>query len=209
MEPDGRDGPAAEAESLARYRAASRRRRSAAGSPDRGRAIRGRTPATPSGPRPDGRDPQLLGDVWRALADGRGWTNEVALWSLTNRWEALVGPQVAQHVAVVAFDPLDTAAPGNEKPEPSAPDPSHRQAALLPAPEPSGPVQQRPSAPEPSGGKLTVRADSAAWQQQMIWNLAHLQRRLDVELGTGVVGRIVVLGPNMRTQSYGPRRVRG
>lgn len=204
MEPERADDRPAEAESLARYRAAGRRRRSASGGPDRRRAIRGTVPATPSGPRPDGRDPQRLGDVWRALADGRGWTDDVALWSLTNRWDALVGPQVAQHVAVVDFDPADAdGAAAGAAPAPGATDGRPRQGTLLPADRTGGPPQVR------RGGKLTLRADSTAWQQQMIWNLAHLQRRLDAELGAGVVGRVVVLGPQVGRPRYGPRRVKG
>lgn len=197
--------PGAEAEALARYRAASRRRRTSAAGPDRRRAVRTGRTATPSGPGPDARDPQRLGDVWRALADGRGWTNEVAVWSLANRWEAIVGPQVAAHVAVVSFDPRPATASDPADRASAHPGPAAgrgRQQALLPTPEPA-PAQDRPG----TGGTLQLRADSGAWQQQMVWNLAHLQRRLDEELGAGVVGRIVVLGPSVRRPNYGPRRV--
>jgi predicted nucleic acid-binding Zn ribbon protein len=207
-----REPPSAEAEALARYRAASRRRRTAAAGPDRRRAVRTGRTATPSGPGPDARDPQRLGDIWRALADGRGWTNEVAVWSLANRWEAIVGPQVAAHVDVVSFDPRPATATATDPTEGASVDGASadrgpaagrgRQQALLPDPEPA-PAQDRPG----TGGTLQLRADSGAWQQQMVWNLAHLQRRLDEELGAGVVGRIVVLGPSVRRPHYGPRRV--
>jgi predicted nucleic acid-binding Zn ribbon protein len=196
-----RQEPGAEAAALARYRAASRRRRNVTGGPDRRRRLRTGAAATPSGPGPDARDPQRVGDVWRALADGRGWTNEVAVWSLANRWEAIVGPQVAQHVAVVSFDPRPVP-PGDGGPSDARQaDPQGQQEALLPASgEESGADRAW------GGGTLQLRADSGAWQQQIVWNLAHLQRRLDAELGAGVVGRIVVLGPAVRREHYGPRR---
>ena len=194
----------AEAEALARYRAASRRRRTSTAGPARRRAVRTGRTATPSGPGPDARAPQRLGDVWRALADGRGWTNEVAVWSLANRWEAIVGPQVAAHVAVVSFDPRPASAGDPADRATADPGPAAgrgRQQALLPDPAPA-PADHPPG----TGGTLQLRADSGAWQQQMVWNLAHLQRRLDEELGAGVVGRIVVLGPTVRRPNYGPRR---
>ena len=189
----------AESEALATYRSASRQRRaSGVADPRRGR-LRWKAPSG-SGPRPDARDPQRLGDLWRSLADGRGWTNEMALWSLANRWGDIVGPQVAEHVAVVDFDPE----PGDAgKPRATSPRRA-RQGSLL-EPDGGAPTQR----PDREGGTLTLRADTASWQQQMIWNLVHLQRRIDAELGVGVVGRIVVLGPPTAPQSYGPRRVRG
>jgi predicted nucleic acid-binding Zn ribbon protein len=179
--------PGAESEALTRYRAASRRR---TGTPtDRRRSVvrsmNGRTPAGPV------RDPQLVSDVWRSLADAQGWTLQLAVWALANRWPQIVGPQVADHVAVASFDPT---------PQPA------RLAG-------QGAVQQSllEDATEsvlPAGGTLTLRADAAVWQKQLLWNLADLQRRLDLELGRGVVGRIVILGPVERRRSYGPRRVR-
>lgn len=192
----------AEQEALTRYRAASRRRRAAPAGSLRRRTVRSGRAATPSGPGPDARDPQLLGVVWRNLADDRGWTNDVAVWSLTNRWAEIVGPQVAQHVEVVSFDPQPAsgAAESARGPQNSG-RPVAEQSALLP-----GPATSSPSPVESDGGKLTLRADSGAWQQQMVWNLVHLQRRVDEELGVGVVGKIVVLGPVARRQNYGPRR---
>lgn len=182
----------AEAEALARYRAASRRRGGAIGSGRRRSAMRN-LGQTRSGPRPDARDPQLLGDVWRSLTDGLGWTNEMALWSLTNRWAEIVGPQVAEHVAVVEFDPTPGA------PADGAHGGGDQQGVLV--------GEAPPADAEPSGGKLTLMADSHSWQQQMIWNLVHLQRRLDQDLGAGVVGRIVVQGPPSGRRKFGERRV--
>jgi predicted nucleic acid-binding Zn ribbon protein len=202
-----------EAEALARYRAAARRRRlsptpaeRAAGLGERRRRMLRAVPGTPSGPGPDVRDPQLAGAVWRELADRRGWTNEMALWSLANRWGQIVGPQVAEHVRVVAFDPVPDPVPDPVAADGTVAQPS--QTELLPRTAASfSAVAAAPAAGAAWGGKLTLQADSNSWQQQMIWNLAHLQRRLDEELGRGVVGRIVVLGPVQRTRRYGSRRV--
>ena len=117
----------------------------------------------------------------------------MALWSLANRWGQIVGVQIAEHVAVVAFEPQTDEAAAAHPPRRPA------QAELLPLEPTAAPAEQ------PFGGKLTLQADSNAWQQQMIWNLPHLQRRLDQELGRGVVGSILVLGPAKRS-SYGSRR---
>ncbi len=208
MSGDPPDG--AESEALARYRAASRRR-AAAAPRDRRRAKLRTIGQTTSGPAADARDPQRVGDVWRSLADGKGWTSEMAVWSLTNRWADIVGPQVAEHVAVVAFDPQGTGGPEAGRPGGRAADPvelrpsSAEQTAL---PGTTGPQAEDAGDAGRGGGRLTLRADSPAWQQQMIWNLALLQRRLDAELGVAVVGRIVVLGPQMHRPSFGPRRAR-
>lgn len=216
--PDPQAGPepAAEAEALARYRAANRRR-AANPSPttlhgaDRRRRLLRPVAGTPSGPGPDARDPQRVGSVWRSLADSAGWTNEMALWSLANRWPQIVGPQVAQHVVVVAFDPRPAADAPAPRPRAGRRDlPEARQQSLLPDPAGAGSLLPDPAAAGSGstrqGGKLTLQADSAAWQQQMIWNLVHLQRRLDEELGAAVVGAIVVLGPVQGRRGNGSRR---
>jgi predicted nucleic acid-binding Zn ribbon protein len=195
------DGGTAESEALARYRAASRRRRGTPGAKDRRRTAWRTLQQTPSGPGPDARDPQRLGSVWRSLADGRGWTSEMAVWSLANRWPQIVGPQVAEHVSVVAFDPRSQPAAAD-----AAAGPSRGEQASQPSL--FGEASQAVDRTAKAGGKLTLMADSNAWQQEMIWNLALLQRRLDAELGPGVVGSIVVLKPPLGRRSLGPRRVR-
>lgn len=178
---------APESLAVARYRAAARQKRRSAEGLRRSSIRRGTEPR--SSPQQNARDPQPLGQVWRALANQHGWTSDLAVWSLTNRWAEMVGPQVAEHVVVEKFD--QTLAVPAPKSEPT-------QSSLLgDDDEPVG----------SSGGTLTLRADSHAWQQQMVWALRILQRRLDEELGTGVVGRIVVLGPP-KTRSAGPRRAR-
>lgn len=187
-----------ESAALARYRAAARRRRA---QPDqrRGdplgpgrRATMRRLAGAATGPGPDPRDPQPVGSLWSRFTSAQGWTQEIAVWSLTSRWSELVGPQIAEHVAVVRFD--------GEEGAPAIAEPPG-QTALLPAPAPA------PADGERSGGRLVLQADSAAWQQQLVWGLAHLQRRLDAELGRGVVGSIVILGPQ-QPRSGGRRRAR-
>lgn len=174
-----------ESAALARYRAAARQQRRSTGDLRRNSVRRGTE--SRSGPRKDARDPRPLGEVWRSLADQQGWTSDMAVWSLTNRWAEMVGPQVAEHVVVEKFDQTVQVAASESKPR--------QQSLLEQEPEPS------------SGGTLTLRADSHAWQQQMVWALRMLQRRLDEDLGIGVVGRIVVLGP-AQPRSAGPRRAR-
>ncbi|WP_402463803.1 DUF721 domain-containing protein [Isoptericola aurantiacus] len=56
---------------------------------------------------------------------------------------------------------------------------------------------------------LVVRADSTAWATQVRLLLPTLQRRLDEEVGEGVVERITVLGPSGPSFRRGRRSVRG
>lgn len=58
-------------------------------------------------------------------------------------------------------------------------------------------------------GVLTVRADSTAWATQMRMLAPTLVRRLNEEIGHGVVTRVEVRGPNVPTWRKGPRSVRG
>lgn len=50
-----------------------------------------------SGARPDGRDPQLIGEALESLLARQGWTTEVNLHLLLGRWAALVGAVNAEH----------------------------------------------------------------------------------------------------------------
>lgn len=50
-----------------------------------------------SGPGPDSRDPQPLGQVTRDLSRSRGWSNRVAQGSVFGIWPGLVGEQIAAH----------------------------------------------------------------------------------------------------------------
>lgn len=58
-------------------------------------------------------------------------------------------------------------------------------------------------------GALVVRADSTAWAMQVRLLLPQLSRRLDEEIGEGVVESITVLGPGGPTWKRGPRSVPG
>jgi predicted nucleic acid-binding Zn ribbon protein len=56
-----------------------------------------------SGAHPDDRDPQLLGDTVDRLVAERGWETDSAVGAVMGRWPQIVGPEVAEHVAPVAF----------------------------------------------------------------------------------------------------------
>jgi predicted nucleic acid-binding Zn ribbon protein len=60
--------------------------------------------ARPGAGRRDGRDPELLGDQLDRLLSERGWEVDVAVGSVMGRWPQIVGAEVAQHCAPVAFD---------------------------------------------------------------------------------------------------------
>ncbi|MEI2642214.1 MAG: DciA family protein [Candidatus Nanopelagicales bacterium] len=54
---------------------------------------------------PDDRDPQLLGRCVDTWVRGNGYGHEIAVAGLADRWQAIVGPQVADHVSVQGFNP--------------------------------------------------------------------------------------------------------
>ncbi len=58
-------------------------------------------------------------------------------------------------------------------------------------------------------GALILRAASTAWANQMRLLQATVQRRLDEELGAGVVTSIRVLGPTAPSWKFGQRHVPG
>lgn len=58
-------------------------------------------------------------------------------------------------------------------------------------------------------GELTVRADSTAWATQVKLLAPNLVRRLNEEIGDGMVSRVVVLGPHAPNWRKGLRSVPG
>jgi predicted nucleic acid-binding Zn ribbon protein len=65
------------------------------------------------------------------------------------------------------------------------------------------------SADGPEGADLVVRADSTAWATQMRLLLPALRRRLDEELGRGVISSVRILGPSAPSWRKGAFRVPG
>jgi predicted nucleic acid-binding Zn ribbon protein len=59
------------------------------------------------------------------------------------------------------------------------------------------------------GADLIVRADSTAWATQMRLLLPALRRRLDEELGRGVISSVRILGPSAPSWRKGAFRVPG
>lgn len=55
-----------------------------------------------SGPGPDARDPQLLGDVLGKLVRDRGWRDPAAKAGLFANWPQIVGPEIAEHCRPVS-----------------------------------------------------------------------------------------------------------
>ncbi len=58
-------------------------------------------------------------------------------------------------------------------------------------------------------GVLTVRADSTAWATQLRLLMTQVRKRLDADLGSGVVERIVVTGPSAPSWRHGRLNVPG
>ena len=113
--------------------------------------------------RPDGRDPQLLGELVDGFIAASGWTQRSGIAQVLGRWEEIVGPEVAAHVSVQAVEE----------------------------------------------STLVLRADSTAWATQMRLLSATVRRRLDAELGEGVVTELRVLGPDAPSWRFGGRHVPG
>ena len=58
-------------------------------------------------------------------------------------------------------------------------------------------------------GELVLHADSTAWATQMRLLQATVERRLEEQLGAGIVSKIIVLGPEAPKWTFGNRRVPG
>lgn len=70
----------------------------------RGAAPAAGTADTRSGPGPDDRDPQALGDVVGRMVAERGWEEPVAVGGAIARWAEIVGPETAAHVRPESFE---------------------------------------------------------------------------------------------------------
>ena len=58
-------------------------------------------------------------------------------------------------------------------------------------------------------GTLTLQAESTAWATQVRLLLPQVRKAIDEALGTGVVTKVSVLGPQAPSWVSGPRRVKG
>ncbi|WP_075737770.1 MULTISPECIES: DciA family protein [Actinoalloteichus] len=88
---------------LAAARAAAKAKGRAPGQQTARRGVRTGRRRTWSGPRPDDRDPQLLGRLASRIAVERGWSESLAGGSVFGRWARLVGEDVAEHSTPVAL----------------------------------------------------------------------------------------------------------
>jgi predicted nucleic acid-binding Zn ribbon protein len=58
-----------------------------------------------SGPAGDRRDPQRLGGVFDSWVSGNGYSRDLAVNGLLERWVDVVGEHIAEHVVVAEFRP--------------------------------------------------------------------------------------------------------
>lgn len=56
-----------------------------------------------SGPRPDARDPQLVGDALDKILTELGWDDGMSAGQVLAQWDEIVGPHIAEHSEVVSF----------------------------------------------------------------------------------------------------------
>jgi predicted nucleic acid-binding Zn ribbon protein len=148
---------------VARAKAANQRGSSGRSSSSSRRSRRSAPGSGWSGPAGDERDPKPLEAAVDRLVDEHGWSEEIAVHGVVARWDQIVGPEVASHVAPERY----------------------------------------------ADGVLTVRADSTAWATQVRMLAPTLVRRLNEEIGDGVVIRVTVLGPHAPSWRKGPRSVPG
>ncbi|WP_310961756.1 DUF721 domain-containing protein [Nocardioides terrisoli] len=106
-EPDHDDGGLDLARSIARGLAGSTRASAATGGVSRSGRTPGRrtraTGSTLSGAHPDARDPQTLDATVSSFVADHGWGTELRVHGVFSRWEAIVGPEVGQHVLPESF----------------------------------------------------------------------------------------------------------
>ena len=154
-----------------------------------------------SGARPDGRDPALFGSVLNNLLARHGWTDELAVASVTARWAEVVGPDVAAHTTVEDIELVTDA-----------------QAPAITDPGTTG-SDSGTDVPE-RHARLVVRAESTAWATQLRLLSPALRRRLVEELNQlsrvgsgshdpGWQVDITVLGPTAPSWRKGPKHVSG
>lgn len=70
-----------------------------AGTGPRRRSRQRSTDPQVSGPGPDARDPQLLGEAVDGLVTDRGWDSHRAIGGVEARWSLIVGPELAARCA--------------------------------------------------------------------------------------------------------------
>lgn len=61
-----------------------------------------RQPVKPARPKRD--EPSQIGDLLGELVNDQGWTEQLASQRVFTDWPTIVGPEVAQHSEVIAFD---------------------------------------------------------------------------------------------------------
>lgn len=91
-------GPDLARAALARARAAAREKGLSPGAPKRRRVE-----PTRSGSGPDGRDPVLFGAMIKRLVAERGWEETTTAAGVLANWDALVGPEIADHCRPTAL----------------------------------------------------------------------------------------------------------
>lgn len=109
------------------------------------------------------RDSKRLGSVLGAMVRANHWDTPAKMGSIMAKWPGIVGPQVAEHSEVEAFE-------------------NHT---------------------------LIVRCSSTAWAKQLHLLLATIERRIDEEVGPGVVTQVIIRGPVAPSWRKGPLSVPG
>lgn len=109
--------------------------------------------------RPAGRIDQVLS----AMIAKNHWDTPTKMGSIMAKWPQIVGPDVAEHSTVEAFE-------------------DHA---------------------------LIVRCSSTAWAKQLHLLLQTIERRIDEEVGPGVVQQVIIRGPVAPSWRKGPLSVKG
>ncbi len=98
---EGAQGPDLVRAALAQARARAAEKGLSPGAPRKRPALRRRDLRSGSGR--DARDPVLFGDAVRRLVEERGWQETTTNASVLQRWDDLVGPELAEHCRPVSL----------------------------------------------------------------------------------------------------------
>lgn len=147
-----------------------------------------------SGATFDRRDPAKLGAALSELISMQGWGEALTVAGVTARWAEIVGPDVAEHVSVEAFEVGDARESGRAAPGSAGGNVAHLvktdggnggllDAAPRDAGEQTSAKAQGSGAVAPvNSARIVVRADSTAWATQIRLLLPALRRRIADDL---------------------------
>lgn len=182
----------------------------------------------------DRRDPAPLGAALSELISMQGWGEALTVAGVTARWAEIVGPDVAEHVKVEAFEVGDASdagvaaggapsavqdAPGTDSSTSGSLMEASESHVDTPSAAAAGGVSNKARATTNSA-RIVVRADSTAWATQLRLLLPALRRRIADDLAVLATQagypasqawqvEVTVLAPSAPSWRKGARHISG